>query len=272
MALTLEQFDRASAMEEKQRRLERLSRMSYGSLHALLTGDPREAAAWIRCAAECGLPAAQLRLGRMLLEGGAVARDDRAAFAWFHRAAGQGDCAAMNMVGRCHENGWGVQADLARAAASYRDSARGGHDWGQYNLANLLFDGRGVAPDQPAALRWYLRSASQGHGRAMNMVGRCLEEGWGCRRSLEDAAYWYRQSAQSGYFRGQFNHAVLLVQRGRPEAAAGWLWKAAVGGNAQMRQAIVAAIVASPHPALRRVRARVLELEVASSSEPVARQ
>ena len=268
MTLTREQFDRSSAMEEGQRRLEQLERMSYGSLHALLTGDRARAAAWILCAAECGLAAAQLRLGRMLLEGSEVERDERAAFGWFSRAADQGDSEAMNMVGRCHENGWGAPVDLERAATRYRASAEGGHDWGQYNFGNLLFDGRGTAPDRPQALRWYLRAASQGHGPAMNIVARCLEEGWGCRRSLDDAAYWYHQSARSGYFRGQFNHAVLLAERGLAESAADWFWKAAVGGDAQIRRTIAAALATLRHPALRRVRERVLELSCTALEDP----
>ncbi|MFZ0552774.1 MAG: hypothetical protein WAM21_18410, partial [Steroidobacteraceae bacterium] len=80
MALTRAQFERAAAMEESQQRLTRLSRMSYGSLHSLLAGDPVEAAAWVRCATECGVAAAQLRLGRMLLDGSGVDPDGRAAF------------------------------------------------------------------------------------------------------------------------------------------------------------------------------------------------
>ena len=266
MPLTRAQFERAAAIEENHRRLERLSRMSHGSLHALLTGDPVEAAVWVRCAAECGVAAAQLRMGRMLLEGSGMGRDERAAFGWFARAADQGDAEAMNMVGRCHENGWGVPIDLQRAAASYRASAQGRHDWGEYNFGNLLFDGRGIARALPQALRWYLRAASQGHGRAMNMVARCLEEGWGCRPDMEEAAYWYHQSALSGYFRGQFNYAVLLAQRGLSEPAADWFWKAAAGGDVPMRRTIAAALATQAHPALKRVRARLLELSASSGA------
>jgi uncharacterized protein len=264
MALTRAQFERAAAMEENQQRLTRLARMSHGSLHALLAGDPVQAAAWVRCAAECGVAAAQLRLGRMLLDGCGVGLDAQAAFGWFARAAAQGDAEAMNMVGRCHESGWGVPVNLEAAAASYHASAEGGHDWGQYNLGNLLFDGRGLALDRPQALRWFLKAASQGHGRAMNLVARCLEEGWGCGRSAEDAAYWYCQSARSGYFRGQFNYALLLAERGLPEAAADWFLKAALGGSVRMRQVIVSALAGVRHPALRQVRARVLELSAES--------
>ncbi len=267
MALTQAQFERASAMEESQQRLERLSRMSYGSVKALLTGDPLEAASWVRSAAECGLIAAQLRLGRMLLDGAGLARDPRAAFEWFARAASRGDAEALNMAGRCHENGWGVPVNLHRAAVSCRASAEGGHDWGQYNYGNLLFDGRGVSPDRSEALRWFLAAACQGHGRAMSLAGRCLEEGWGCRRDLEEAAYWYEQSARSGYFRGQFNHAVLLTERGLPDEAADWFRRAAACGDAGIRRAIAAAIATAAHPALQRVRAWVLECLAAAPAQ-----
>lgn len=276
MALTAAQFERAARMESHQQRLARLSQLTKGSLHALLTGNPVEAAHWVRSAAECGVAAAQLRLGRMLLDRKGLdhdgpEHDELAAFGWFARAAAQGDAEAMNMVGRCHENGWGVPVDLERAAASYRASAEGGDDWGQYNFGNLLFDGRGIAADRPQALRWFLLAASHGHGRAMNLVARCLEEGWGCRRSIEDAEYWYCQAAQAGYFRGQFNHAVLLAERGLPAQAADWFWKAATGGDAQMRRTIAAVLEEAPHPSLRSVRTRVLQLPAAQPSLPTSR-
>lgn len=97
----------------------------------------------------------------------------------------------------------------------------------------------------------------------MNIVARCLEEGWGCRRSLDDAAFWYHQSARSGYFRGQFNHAVLLAERGLAAPAAEWFWQAASGGDEQMRQTVARALAAAAHPALQGVRARVLGLSAA---------
>jgi hypothetical protein len=265
MSLTRAQFERAEALERYQQKLVELSRMSSRALHALLEGDPREAADWVRCAAECGLSAAQVRLGRMLLEGAGMPRDEAAALQWFARAAAQQDPEAVNMVGRCYENGWGVPADLKQAAASYGASAEGGHDWGQYNFGNLLFDGRGVPPDRSEALRWYLRAASQGHARAMNLLARCLEEGWGCHRSLEEAVYWYGRSAAAGYFRAQFNYAALLAERGSLAAAGHWFAKAMAGGNADMHRAVAATLAHAVHPALRRVRARALELIAADA-------
>lgn len=266
MSLTTAQFERAAALERCQQKLAQLARMSSGGLRALLAGKPEEAADWVRCAAECGVTAAQVRLGRMLLDGTGAPRDEAAALRWFTRAAAQRDPEALNMVGRCHENGWGVSPDLERAAVSYRASAAGGHDWGQYNFGNMLFDGRGVPRDRRQALRWYLSAASQGHARAMNLVGRCLEEGWGCRQSPEEAVYWYERSAAAGYFRAQFNYAALLAERGSAVAAAQWFAKALAGGDGDMLRAITAALAPASHPALRRVRARALELLAAGAA------
>lgn len=260
MALTREQFDQASAAEERQLRMAHLQRLSYRELQQLLGGDPVQAATWIRSAAECGLAAAQVRLARMLLEGTGVPRDARAALGWFERAAAQGDAAAMNMVGRCLENGWGTAADLRRAAAQYAASAREGHDWGEYNFANMLFDGRGVSRDRVRAIGWYRRAALQGHGRAMNLLGRCLEEGWGCDPDPRAAARWYQRSAASGYFRGQYNHAAVLAQHGQAAAAADWYLRAAAGGDQPIRCAILRTLSNATDPALCSVREHIAAL------------
>jgi uncharacterized protein len=95
--------------------------MSHYELRALLAADP--AAIWVTAAAEYGLPAAQLWLGRMLLEDFGVVKNQALALYWFNRAADQLDAEAMNMVGRCHENGWGTPADLGQAAHWYQLSA-----------------------------------------------------------------------------------------------------------------------------------------------------
>ncbi|HEY1900491.1 MAG TPA: tetratricopeptide repeat protein [Steroidobacteraceae bacterium] len=257
MALTDEQLSRAYAAEASQLRMLRLQQLSYRELQEILSGDPAQAAVWIRSAADCGLAAAQLRLGRMLLDGTGVVTDARAALAWFTRAAAQGDAEAMNMVGRCLENGWGTPADASRAAAQYRLAAQRGHDWGEYNFGNMLFDGRGVACDRRLAVYWYRRAARQGHSRAMNLLGRCLEEGWGCGRNPAHAVLWYERAAKAGYFRGQFNYAAVLAQHGQCAAAASWYLQAAAGGDHAIRCSIVTALINATDPALVAVRARI---------------
>jgi hypothetical protein len=254
MPLTPEQFERAATLESHQQRLMRLQRMSYRELQVLLTGDPAEAALWVRSAAEYGVPAAQLRLGRMLLEGNGVARDEAAALHWFLRAADRGDAEAMNMAGRCYESGWGAAVDWAQAAERYRSSAEAGHDWGEYNFGNLLFDGRGVPQDRVQALQWYLRAARRGHARAMNLAARCLEEGWGCGKSPGEAAEWYRRSAEAGYFRAQFNYAVLLAELGEAAGAAEWFLKALDSGDEGVRKATLHVLAGATAPELMALR------------------
>ena len=265
MALTKAQFARAAACEASNQRMAALERMSRGELRALLAGDPVNSVIWIRSAAEYGVLAAQLLLGRGLLAGHGTARDAAEAVRWFARAAARGDAEGLNMLARCHEMGFGVPINLEAAAHCYRQSAKAGHAWGEYNFGNALFDGRGLPCDQSKALYWYVRAACQGHARAMNLAARCLEEGWGCQRNAAEAGYWYRRSAECGYFRGEFNYAALLLEQGDRAGAADWFWKAARGGNQAIRAAIVRKLSIATDAALRDVVARVERLPAATS-------
>ena len=217
-------------------------RLTPSEFARLLAGDQQEAARWVRAAALQGIPVAQLRLGRMLLEGTGVLKDEAAALRWFRTAARDQDAEAMNMVGRCYENGWGIAVDMAAAAAWYRLAARRGDAWAQYNLGHMLLDGNGVAQDHAEAFAWYSRAASQGHPRALNLVARCNEHGWGTERDLQAAARAYRQSAEAGYFRGQYNYATLLLSAGRRADAIAWFCRAASGGPPVLRARITALV------------------------------
>jgi uncharacterized protein len=219
-----------------------LARWTPTQLQALFSQSPAHAAAGVRVLALEGLPQAQVCFGRMLLEGTGIAADPTAAFAWFLRAAAQGDRDGLNMVGRCYENGWGTSADFSQAVQYYGQAAKAGDAWAQYNLGHLYLDGLGVEQDLFKAYSCYLASAEQGHPRAMNLLGRCAEEGWGTSRNLAAAAGWYQRSAEGGYFRGQYNWASWLLRRGREDEAANWFERAALGGTAAVREAVVTLI------------------------------
>ena len=238
----------------------KLQRMKAHELNTLLSGDQSEAARWVTAAAGQGLAAAQLRLGRMLIEGTGVAKDEAAALGWFKTAARSGDAEAMNMAGRCYENGWGVAKDNALAADWYRRSAERGHDWGEYNYANMLFDGLGIAANLPQALAWYLKSAARGHSRAMNQIGRCCEEGWGIDKDLAAATIWYRKSAEGGYFRGQYNYAGVLAGYGLVLEAAVWYGEAIKIGTTDIRRRIGRELLGGNEAGLHLAGLRALEL------------
>lgn len=232
----------------------------------LLASDPQRAAPWVRAAAECGLVEAQVRYGRLLLEGRGVRRDACAALAWFRRAAANDDANACNMVGRCLENGWGAIASASDAAPWYRRAAEAGLAWAQYNLAHLLLDGNGLKRDAAAALTWYRRAAAQGHARAMNLVGRCLDHGWGCVCDPAEARAWYARSAAGGYFRGQFNHADCLAAEGDLDGAVAKFKAALAGAPNESRRVMAEALSAREEPRLRDLGLRVLGGVVAPCS------
>ena len=237
-------------------RVAALTMMSPTELAALLSGDPYEAAPWVEAAAACGIAEAQVRLGRMLLEGHGVAKDERAAFACFLCAAASGDPEAKNMLGRCYENGWGAARDMTRAAENFRAAAEGGLDWAQYNLGHLLLDGTGIARNPDEAFVWYMRAAGQGHVRAMNLVARCYEQGWGVGRDAAAARVWYRRSAEGGYFRGAYNYATILAAEGCVTAAAMWFERAVADAPPATRANILRAVESLQKPALARVLGR----------------
>ena len=160
-------------------RVAALTLMDLEALRAVIGG--RDAGAWVGAAAACGIAQAQLRLGRMLLEGEGVARDRKAAFACFLAAADSGDAEAHNMLGRAYENGWGTAIDLAAAAEQYRIAAAAGLDWAQYNLGHMLLAGDGGARPRGRLCLFGKRRAGPCRA-AMNLVARCLEKGWGGAR------------------------------------------------------------------------------------------
>jgi hypothetical protein len=228
-------------------RVAALTMMDGSALAAALSGEG--AAGWVEAAASLGIAEAQVRLGRMLLEGEGTARDPARAARLFADAAAQDNADGHNMLGRCHENGWGVAADLAPAARHYRIAAEKGLDWGQYNLAHLLLSGAGVPQDRAGALHWYSCAAAQGHPRAMSLVGRCHEEGWATPKNLKVARLWYRRSAKGGYFRGAYNYASLLAESGCIAGARIWFIRALATAPEPTRTNMVTALSRQPYAA-----------------------
>jgi TPR repeat protein len=191
-----------------------------------LAGPPEARAAFVRAAAEAGLAEAQAVYGQMLLDGHGVVRDPAAALGWFKRAAAQHHVMALNMVGRCYDLGWGTPVRKDRAAQCFRVAAEQGLDWAMYNYATLLALGEGVPEDKPAALDWLEKAARLGNAKAINFLGSFHEDGWVVPRDMAQAARLYARAAQGGDFRGCFNHARMLGQRGRIDEAIAWLARA----------------------------------------------
>ena len=189
--------------------------------------------------------------GQLLLDGNGVAPDAAAGFGWFNRAAAQGHLMGLNMVGRCYDLGWGVAVDKARAAECYRVAAEQGLDWAMYNYATLLALGQGVAEDKVAALGWFEKAARAGNAKAINFVGSFHEDGWVVARNLTKAARLYERAAEGGDFRGMFNHARMLGDKGRTEEALRWIERAGEHATPAFVAKAASFLDASPVPAFR---------------------
>jgi TPR repeat protein len=233
-----------------------------------LPDDPGERAAFLCALAEQGDAEAQSLYGQLLLDGNGVAQDQAVGFGWFNRAAAQGHLMALNMVGRCYDLGWGVAVDKTRAADCYRIAAERGLDWAMYNYATLLALGHGVPEDKEAALAWFEKAAKLGPSligaKAINFVGSFHEDGWVVTRNLAKAARHYERAAEGGDFRGMFNHARMLADKGRSEEALKWIERAgehatpafAAKAAAFLDASSVAAFRARGRAAIERGRAR----------------
>jgi len=202
---------------------QQLNAASADDLAEILRGPRERAAAWVRAAAEGGVAEAQAVYGQMLLDGQGIPVDREQAVYWFKRAADANHAMAMNMLGQCHRHGWGVPANLVLAAYWYRLAAQQGLDWGMYNYATALALGEGLEADRPQALAWFEKAAALGHAKSINIIGGFHEDGWEVPVDKEQAFEHYRRAAEGGDFRGQFNYARLLIERGDIEAALPWL-------------------------------------------------
>ena len=158
---------------------------------------------------------------------------------------------ALNMVGRCYDLGWGVSMDKARAAECYRVAAERGLDWAAYNYATLLALGDGVAEDRPRALALFRKSARAGNAKSMNYVGSFYEDGWVVSRDLAKAASWYERAAEGGDFRGAFNYARMLGEKGQAEEALRWVERAGATATPAFVAKAAQFLDASPVPAFR---------------------
>ncbi|QCB40473.1 sel1 repeat family protein [Sphingobium sp. PAMC28499] len=190
-----------------------------------LASSDTDVANILRVAAEAGIADAQALYGQMNLDGKGIERDEAEALRWFSQAAKAGHPMAMNMIGRCCEFGWGTTIDKSLAAQWYDAAARLGLDWGMYNLATLYCLGEGVSVDRKEAYRLFEAAAKLGHAKSVNMLGGFYEDGWVVEKDMEIAASLYRQAAEAGDFRGEFNHARMLIAQARWAEAQAWIAK-----------------------------------------------
>ncbi len=180
--------------------------------------------AWLRRAAQQGLPAAQTELGKLCWDSatGPEAQDE--GLRWLGAAADQAWPPAWVAL---HERGIPTEA-LAQTAVPDPLDAAARHALG-------LMHERGMAgwpANRLKAARWFERAADQGWAPAHTALGRLAEE-----RDPTAAVAHYQRAADAGETEAQLALACVLRQPGRSPldrlTARRWLAQAAQSGHAK---------------------------------------
>src|SRR5262249_19447064 len=132
--------------------------------------DPREAARWIRRAAEAGDADAQVTVGvRLGVRGHHVE-----AMSWYRAAAKQGDRDAWHNLGQMSREGEATEPSWRKALPCYRRAALQGHEEGFYWLVEY-YEGRCGSPrNTRRAAEWLRRAermARDGHENVCAFLG-----------------------------------------------------------------------------------------------------
>ena len=169
-----------------------------------VTKDYRKAVQWFRLAADRGNAEAQGFLGGIFHDGGnGVPQNRKEAAKWYRLAADQGDADAQVDLGKLYYDGDGITQDYKEAAKWFRSAADKGNSDGQMRLGFMYSKGEGVARDYREAMKWYRLAADQGNADAQFFLGNIYNEGKGVAQDYRESAKWHRLAAQQGMARAQ---------------------------------------------------------------------
>lgn len=135
-------------------------------------GQPRDAVAFFRRAADLGEPRAMLELGEMYTGGMGVTRDDYEATRWFRKAADLGVPSAMLYLGGMYLLGSGVSQDYAQAAEWLQKAADRGEPRAMVELGEMYENGQGLIRNLGNAQQLYGKAAALGNEEAAKHLGR----------------------------------------------------------------------------------------------------
>jgi len=186
--------------------------------------NQQEAVNWFTKAAMNGNAAAQLKLGKILSQGGLMPPDYDKAFQFFTMAANQNDAEAQFLLALCYLNGLGVKKDLQAAEQWYSKAQKNDlenasvlsfsqehapfklNDWPghqEYKTASLLKQQKTEEAQQESFV-WLKLAAEKGHPQAQYEVGITYAQGLITDQDdakalswLESAASHDHQAAQS---------------------------------------------------------------------------
>ena len=122
---------------------------------------PKPTAADAGSFAESKDPAAEYRLAHMYASANSVSGNKKQALAWLERAAEHGNIEAQYEFGNALREGFGVLQDYERAAKWLQLAAEHGNADAQYALGQMYRTGIGVPADNAKAYIWLNLAAAQ---------------------------------------------------------------------------------------------------------------
>lgn len=137
-----------------------------GRAYELGIGVPvleKEAALWLKRAAEQDVCDALIRMGQLYVGGIGTERDPEAGFRAFRRAKELGDIRGVYHCGLCYLEGWGVMRDPVHAIECLKNAACMQYAPAMYRLAVLHRDGIGTERDVYTALKYLYAVCGQGY-------------------------------------------------------------------------------------------------------------
>lgn len=117
---------------------------------------------WMQKSAEAGYIDAQIRLGKLYLEGDALEKNYQKGIYWIQKAADQG------------------------------------HTESQYNLGHIFRENKYIKKDDFISAMWFEKAAKQGHLDAQFNIGVIYHRGRGVKQNIDTAIYWYEKAANRG--------------------------------------------------------------------------
>lgn len=214
---------------------------------------PRDAARFLRLAAEGGHTESQYLCGCILLSGNGVKKDCQKAAVFLKYAADAGNVDACFLCSKLLSEGNGVKKDAKKAMYYFRKAAEGGHDEALFRAGILFSDGEEflmkseVKGDTRAmlelgslceqrneyekAIEHYKKGVEKNDSDCICSLGVLYENGRGTQQDEQEAMNLYRRAALDGSSLGQYNYAVLLQKKGDLEQATKFYKMAADRGD-----------------------------------------
>jgi TPR repeat protein len=160
--------------------------------------------------------------GLFYYNGSGVSRDMKQAALWLKKAAEQGHSGASYLLATMYEGSKGVRKDNREAVKWYRNAAVTGNADAATRLGFMYRDGKGIAKDSKEAVKWFRNAAAHGRVEAQFALGMMLENGHGIKRDTAEAAKLFRITASHSLPRAtecreqqsSSNYAVQYTARG----------------------------------------------------------